>query len=89
MNRIGFALLTLASATIASAQTVLVPRGTDVPLMFVDRVTSNGAHEGQMVDLKVSKHVFVNGRAVVSGGTITNERPGTPIRGPGYKLRTN
>ncbi|HMF01413.1 MAG TPA: D-aminoacylase [Terriglobia bacterium] len=30
------------------------------------------------------KHVFVNGRAVVSNGAITNERPGRPIRGPGY-----
>ncbi|HSP90027.1 MAG TPA: amidohydrolase family protein, partial [Vicinamibacterales bacterium] len=29
-------------------------------------------------------HVFVNGRAVVSGGAITNERPGRPLRGPGY-----
>jgi dihydroorotase/N-acyl-D-amino-acid deacylase len=31
------------------------------------------------------EHVLVNGRAVVSGGTITNERPGEPIRGPGYR----
>ncbi len=30
-------------------------------------------------------HVLVNGRAVVSNGKITNERPGQPIRGPGYK----
>jgi len=29
-------------------------------------------------------HVFVNGRAVVSGGAITNERPGRPLRGPGH-----
>jgi N-acyl-D-amino-acid deacylase len=31
------------------------------------------------------EHVFVNGKAVVSGGTITSERPGEPIRGPGHK----
>jgi N-acyl-D-amino-acid deacylase len=31
------------------------------------------------------KHVFVNGRAVVSNGAITNERSGRPIRGPGYR----
>ena len=31
------------------------------------------------------EHVFVNGKAVVSGGKITSERPGEPIRGPGYK----
>jgi N-acyl-D-amino-acid deacylase len=31
------------------------------------------------------EHVLVNGRAVVSGGKITEERPGRPIRGPGYR----
>lgn len=31
------------------------------------------------------EHVLVNGKAVVSGGKITSERPGQPIRGPGYK----
>jgi dihydroorotase/N-acyl-D-amino-acid deacylase len=30
-------------------------------------------------------HVFVNGRAVVSAGRITSERPGRPLRGPGYR----
>jgi N-acyl-D-amino-acid deacylase len=33
------------------------------------------------------KHVFVNGRAVVSNGAITKERPGRPIRGPGYRAK--
>jgi dihydroorotase/N-acyl-D-amino-acid deacylase len=32
------------------------------------------------------EHVFVNGKAVVSSGRITSERPGEPIRGPGYKV---
>jgi N-acyl-D-amino-acid deacylase len=31
------------------------------------------------------EHVLVNGKAVVSGGKITAERPGEPLRGPGYK----
>ena len=31
------------------------------------------------------EHVLVNGRAVVSGGKITAERPGQPIRGRGYR----
>ncbi len=31
------------------------------------------------------KFVFVNGRAVVADGTITTERPGRPLRGPGYR----
>lgn len=32
-------------------------------------------------------HVLVNGKAVVADGKITAERPGQPIRGPGYKAR--
>jgi N-acyl-D-amino-acid deacylase len=31
------------------------------------------------------RHVFVNGRRVVADGSITNERPGKPLRGPGYR----
>jgi N-acyl-D-amino-acid deacylase len=30
------------------------------------------------------EHVLVNGKAVVAGGKITNQRPGEAIRGPGY-----
>src|SRR5207245_26265 len=32
------------------------------------------------------RHVFVNGRRVVANGAITTERPGRPLRGPGYRL---
>jgi N-acyl-D-amino-acid deacylase len=31
------------------------------------------------------EHVLVNGKAVVSAGTITDARPGEPLRGPGYR----
>lgn len=31
------------------------------------------------------KYVFVNGRPVVWDGSITGERPGRPLRGPGYQ----
>jgi len=31
------------------------------------------------------RHVLVNGRAVVSDGTITSERPGKALRGPGAR----
>src|SRR3989442_316204 len=30
------------------------------------------------------RHVFVNGRRVVADGAITAERPGRPLRGPGF-----
>jgi N-acyl-D-aspartate/D-glutamate deacylase len=32
------------------------------------------------------RHVFVNGRRVVADGAITSERPGRPLRGPGYRI---
>jgi len=31
------------------------------------------------------KDVFVNGKPVVLDGKITDERPGRPLHGPGYK----
>jgi N-acyl-D-aspartate/D-glutamate deacylase len=31
------------------------------------------------------RHVFVNGRRVVADGTVTAERPGRPLRGPGSR----
>jgi N-acyl-D-amino-acid deacylase len=33
------------------------------------------------------KHVFVNGRRILADGVMTAERPGTPLRGPGYRAR--
>ncbi len=33
------------------------------------------------------RFVLVNGRAVVANGSITAERPGRPLRGPGYRRR--
>ena len=33
--------------------------------------------------------VFVNGRSVVADGAITAERPGRPLRGPGYRAPGN
>jgi N-acyl-D-aspartate/D-glutamate deacylase len=33
------------------------------------------------------RYVFVNGRPVVWGGAITDERPGRPVRGAGYQAK--
>jgi N-acyl-D-amino-acid deacylase len=33
------------------------------------------------------KYVLVNGHAVVSNGRITSERPGRPLRGPGFRAK--
>lgn len=48
---------------------------------IIDRSTfEDPTHYSQGVE-----HVLVNGKAVVSGGRITDERPGEPIRGRGYR----
>ena len=51
------------------------------PDTIIDRSTfEDPTHYSQGVE-----HVFVNGAAVVSGGKITDARPGQAVRGPGYK----
>jgi N-acyl-D-amino-acid deacylase len=34
------------------------------------------------------KHVFVNGKRILADGVMTAERPGRPLRGPGYRPAT-
>jgi N-acyl-D-amino-acid deacylase len=52
---------------------------------IIDRSTfEDPTHYSQGVE-----HVFVNGQAVVSGGKMTDARPGEPVRGPGYKKGDN
>ena len=53
------------------------------PATIQDRATYN---EPLKYSLGV-KYVFVNGRPVVFDGKITDERPGRPLRGPGYRQR--
>jgi N-acyl-D-amino-acid deacylase len=51
------------------------------PDTIIDRSTfEDPTHYSQGIE-----HVFVNGKAVVSGGKITDARPGDAVRGPGYK----
>ena len=51
------------------------------PDTIIDRSTfEDPTHYSQGVE-----HVYVNGIAVVSGGKITDARPGESVRGPGYK----
>jgi len=52
-----------------TAETVMVKEGTDVPLVFAQKVSSKTAKEGQMVNLKVEKNVMVDGTVVIPAGT--------------------
>lgn len=75
-----------------AARVGLVDRGILRPGMKADVTIFNAAtirdistfvdptHYSQGIE-----HVLVNGKPVVSAGKITSERPGEPLRGPGYR----
>lgn len=55
-------------AAFASAD-VTVPKGTDVKLVFAQKVDSRKAKEGDKVMLKVADNVMVNGKTILAAGT--------------------
>jgi N-acyl-D-amino-acid deacylase len=59
----------------------------DITIFNPDTVIDRSTFEDPTHYSQGIEHVFVNGKAVVSGGKITSERPGEPVRGPGYKQR--
>lgn len=80
--------------SLAASRVGLMDRGVLRPGLFAD-VTVFDPHSIKDVatfsdpmhySLGV-KYVFVNGRPVVWDGTITEERPGRPLRGPGYPVK--
>jgi N-acyl-D-aspartate/D-glutamate deacylase len=56
----------------------------DVTIFNADTIGDRSTFEDPTHYSQGVAHVFVNGQAVVSGGRITEARPGEPIRGPGY-----
>lgn len=57
----------------------------DITIFNPDTVIDRSTFEDPTHYSQGIEHVFVNGKAVVAAGKITNERPGEPVRGPGYK----
>jgi N-acyl-D-amino-acid deacylase len=57
----------------------------DITIFNPDTVIDRSTFEDPTHYSQGIEHVFVNGKAVVAGGKITSERPGEPVRGPGYK----
>ena len=57
----------------------------DVTIFNADTIRDLSTFEDPNHYSQGVEHVFVNGKAVVSGGKITSERPGQPIRGSGYR----
>jgi dihydroorotase/N-acyl-D-amino-acid deacylase len=79
----------------AAIRVGIADRGLIRPGMFADLVLFDPATVQDRATFEDPNHysagvphVFVNGRAVVSNGVITSERPGRPLYGPGRKGRT-
>ena len=56
----------------------------DVTIFNPDTIRDRSTFEDPTHYSEGVVHVLVNGKAVVAGGKITNERPGEPVRGPGF-----
>lgn len=78
----------------AAARVGLLDRGILRPGMAADVTVFDPATIRDVSTFEDPTHysvgvrwVFVNGRAVVADGGITTERPGRPLRGPGYAAK--
>jgi N-acyl-D-amino-acid deacylase len=56
----------------------------DITIFNADTIIDRSTFEDPTHYSQGGEHVFVNGKAVVSGGKITDARPGEPVRGTGY-----
>jgi len=54
------------------AKDVTVPKGTDVPLVFDQAVSSKTAKEGDRVAMHVAEDVRINGKTAIPAGTKVN-----------------
>jgi dihydroorotase/N-acyl-D-amino-acid deacylase len=57
----------------------------DITIFNPDTIRDRSTFEDPTHYSEGVAHVLVNGKAVVADGKITNERPGEPVRGPGFK----
>ena len=57
----------------------------DITIFNPDTIRDRSTFEDPTHYSEGVEHVLVNGKAVVAAGKITNERPGEPVRGPGFK----
>jgi N-acyl-D-amino-acid deacylase len=78
--------------SLAASRVGLMDRGILRPGMFADvtifdanTIKDVATFQDPMHYSAGVKYVFVNGHPVVWNGAITDERPGRPLRGPGYK----
>jgi N-acyl-D-amino-acid deacylase len=80
--------------SLAASRVGLLDRGILRPGAFADiavfdpKIIRDAATFSDPMHYSVGvRYVFVNGRPVVWDGAITDERPGRPVRGPGYQAK--
>ncbi len=80
--------------SLAAAQVGIRDRGiirpgmmADITVFDMNRVQDKATYVDPMHYSVGVMDVLVNGKAVVRDGKITDERPGRPLRGPGYRPR--
>jgi hypothetical protein len=65
-SAVAFAAIT--AAAVCHADTVFVPKGYDVPLVFDQTISSKTAKAGDTVQLHVMRDVAINGKTVIRHG---------------------
>src|ERR1700685_4278608 len=61
--------MVVMGASAAHADTILVPKGVNVPLVFDQTLSSKHAKAGDTVQLHVARDVVVNGHTIIRHGT--------------------
>ena len=69
MNFKPLSILALGAAAVVSFAQVVVQKGTDVDLKFMQQLNSKTAKEGQPVKLAVANDVMINGHDILKAGT--------------------
>src|SRR5207302_536300 len=63
------AILMLAAFRVSHADSITIPKGTDVALAFDQSLSSRTAKVGDIVRLHVTEDVMAGGKTVIRGGT--------------------
>jgi len=69
LARYAFAACLAFAPIVASADTITVPKGTDVKLIFDQSLSSKTAEEGQSVKMHVADDLVVDGKTIIKSGT--------------------
>jgi N-acyl-D-aspartate/D-glutamate deacylase len=80
-------MTSLAASRVGIMDRGILRPGTyaDVTIFDPEKIQDTATYNDPLYYSTGVQYVFVNGKPVIFDGRITNERPGRPLRGPGYK----